>query len=131
MCIVGCAGEEGQQSIDRSIETPHCHLVRITLTPIPLLRPQPNNPQAIDRSTDQAKPKHTSTPAMPVSVQVLRDSYVQPKQPAPLEDVELAGVDVLFKRMNLRFAYFFPQPLNATVLKASLAEVRACVRLDV
>lgn len=68
---------------------------------------------------------------MPVSIQVLRDSLVQPKQPAPPEDVELAGVDVLFKRMNLRFAYFFPQTLNAAQLKASLAEVsgvgNACV----
>jgi hypothetical protein len=61
---------------------------------------------------------------MTVSIHVLRDSFVKPKgSPSPLEEVELAGVDVLFKRMNLRFSYFFDQPLNAAALKASLAEV--------
>lgn len=64
---------------------------------------------------------------MTVSIQVLRDSYVKPKPPAPpVEEVELAGVDVLFKRMNLRFAYFFPETLSAAALKASLAEVSPC-----
>jgi len=60
---------------------------------------------------------------MTVSIQVLRDSFVKPAKAAPPEEVELAGVDVLFKHMNLRFAFFFPETLNAGALKASLGEV--------
>lgn len=61
---------------------------------------------------------------MTVSIQVLRDSYVKPKHATPTnEEVELAGVDVLFNRFNLRFSYFFAETLNATKLKESLAEV--------
>lgn len=39
----------------------------------------------------------------------------------------VTGVDVLFKRMNLRFCYFFPDVLSAAALKASLAEVCTCM----
>lgn len=44
---------------------------------------------------------------------------------APPPPNHTTGVDVLFKRMNLRFCYFFPEVLSAAALKASLAEVGA------
>ncbi len=62
---------------------------------------------------------------MTVSVKVIKDSFVRPTKPPPdpAPRLELSGVDVLFNRMNLRVAYFFPAPLSAHALKASLAQV--------
>jgi len=61
---------------------------------------------------------------MTVTVKVIKDSYVRPTiAPSPSSRVELAGVDVLFQRMNLRLVYFFPSQLSAHALRSSLAKV--------
>lgn len=67
---------------------------------------------------------------MTVTVKVIKDSYVLPTtasssspSDSPSPRVELAGVDVLFQRMNLRVVYFFPSHLSAHALKSSLAKV--------
>jgi len=66
---------------------------------------------------------------MTVNIKVIKDSYVRPTTPPATSAgsspprVELAGVDVLFNRMNLRVVYFFPAPLSPHVLRSSLSKV--------
>jgi len=96
----------------------------------PALPPTPTPKAQADFYFLQAPPFKQAP--MTVTVKVIKDSYVRPttapsmsssSSDAPSPRVELAGVDILFQRMNLRLVYFFPSHLSAHALKSSLAKV--------